>query len=355
MTRDEAVKLLRGGPKGIARWNHQKRRQPPARLDLRGVNLTDAWLEGVDMSAVERSDRTKADVPDLSGAILVRANLARANLFEAAMAGADLTGAHLNRANLEGADLSRAMLTGAVLIGSRFTRAELHGASFAGAWCGGTVFDCDLSRVVGLNDIVHLGPSPLDVLTILRFRDDLPEPFLRGCGISEREVDYFKTVPGQPIRFYTCFISYSTRDEAFAARLHNDFRAAGMRCWKWDHDARTDHTLWSEIDVIIRTYDKFLLIASQHSLKSPAVIREIERAILQEDDRQKRRQSGEKNVDPNVLLAVRLDNYIFKWDHELKPDVCRKVIADARNWDKDNAIYQQVLQKLLRDLKPRPV
>jgi hypothetical protein len=38
-----------------------------------------------------------------------------------------------------------------------------------------------------------------------------------------------------------------------------------------------------EIDTAIRHYDKLVVICSKHSLESPPVIREIERALQKED------------------------------------------------------------------------
>ena len=147
-------------------------------------------------------------------------------------------------------------------------------------------------------------------------------------------------------------MSHSTKDEEFATRLHNDFQEKGIRCWKWDHDARTGRSLWGEIDAAIRDYDKLVLIASESSLKSPAVNRDIERALVQEDKRLKRKRAGDSNVDCDVLFPVRLDDFIFKgWDHERKVDVTKKVIADARGWANDPAVYRGVLERLLRDLK----
>jgi hypothetical protein len=95
-----------------------------------------------------------------------------------------------------------------------------------------------------------------------------------------------------------------------------------------------------------------VLIASESSLKSPAVNRDIERALVQEDKRLKRKRAGDSNVDCDVLFPVRLDDFIFKgWDHERKVDVTKKVIADARGWANDPAVYRGVLERLLRDLK----
>ncbi len=80
---------------------------------------------------------------DLSGAVLVRAELSGANLAGANLAGADLKevsliGARLNGANLAGADLSGALLEGATLTeadltGAKLPRARIGGVDFTGA------------------------------------------------------------------------------------------------------------------------------------------------------------------------------------------------------------------------------
>jgi hypothetical protein len=170
--------------------------------------------------------------------------------------------------------------------------------------------------------------------------------------VPDSFIRYAASLAGVPLEFYSCFISYSTDDEEFATRLHNDCQAKGIRCWKWDHDARTGRSLLGEIDKAIRFHDKLVLIASESSLKSPAVNREVERALVQEDQRLKRKLAGESNVDCDVLFPVSLDDFIFNgWDHERKVDVTRKVIADARGWANDPAVYRRVLERLLRDLK----
>jgi len=41
---------------------------------------------------------------------------------------------------------------------------------------------------------------------------------------------------GEAIQFYSCFISYSTKDQVFAERLHADLQNKGVRCWFAPHD-----------------------------------------------------------------------------------------------------------------------
>lgn len=153
-------------------------------------------------------------------------------------------------------------------------------------------------------------------------------------------------------RTHSCFLSYSNADDVFATKLYEDLIRNGILCWKWNLDARTGNALWGEIDHAIRKTDKLLLIASKSSLTSPAVNREIERAIHQEDERAAGRLSGHFSGDTDVLFPVRLDDFIFDgWRHARKADVVRKVVADARGWDLDASVYAAVLERLVRDIR----
>jgi hypothetical protein len=70
---------------------------------------------------------------DLRGAVLIRANLNRANLADAYLRDADLTGAYFRKANLDGADLRDADLVGArylntaTIAGARLDKARWPG------------------------------------------------------------------------------------------------------------------------------------------------------------------------------------------------------------------------------------
>jgi hypothetical protein len=240
MNQEHAIKLLRGGPRGIREFNVRRDRGDPL-PDFDGVNLTCARLCGVNFSQAE-----------LDNAILAGSNLERALLI-----GADLRNANLEGANLAGSSLRFAKLHQTVLYDTNLRDANLRGAMIMTNLCyntnvtnaefGEPVIACNLAGMVGLESIRHTSPSMVDVNSILTLQDDLPEVFLRGCGLRDEELEYFRSVVGLPIRFYTCFICYCTEDEAFASRLHNDFQNAGIRCWKWDHDARTGEELFGEI------------------------------------------------------------------------------------------------------------
>ena len=45
--------------------------------------------------------------------------------------------------------------------------------------------DVDLSEVKGLESVGHQGPSTIGVDTLVRSEGEIPEAFLRGCGVPD--------------------------------------------------------------------------------------------------------------------------------------------------------------------------
>ena len=77
-------------------------------------------------------------------------------------------------------------------------------------------------------------------------RGSIPLAFLRGARVSEDFITHMlpiRTTPGA-IQFYSCFISYSTKDQEFADRLRADLQSKGVRCWFASHSIRGgEHTI----------------------------------------------------------------------------------------------------------------
>ncbi|WP_053748428.1 pentapeptide repeat-containing protein [Streptomyces sp. MMG1533] len=113
-----------------------------ARADLHEADLTGANLQGATLTeaVLLKADLTKANLHGarLTMALLGRAKLAKANLqgaelTDASLAGATLTWAYLAAATLTRADLSGATLTDAHLGNTTFTEAVLSGANLSRA------------------------------------------------------------------------------------------------------------------------------------------------------------------------------------------------------------------------------
>ena len=349
------VEIVRQGEEAINAWHH---RHVGNRLELWGANLFGANLSKTDLSYADLSEA------NLAGANLAGANLYRADLYEADLSHANLFGANLAGASLAQTRLVESHLAEAILYSALFARADLEGCDFKGANFGFTVLaGCDLSLVLGLGAVRHTVPSTIGLNTIVRSGGNIPEVFLRGAGVPDSIITYTRSLVAEPIQFYTCFISYSAADQVFADRLYADLQARGVRCWLYAKDAVMGRRVWEDIDRSIRVYDKLVVICSQSSLTSPAVLDEIERSLSKEDaiarKNAERMKAAEPGVeprlnDPDVLFPIRIDDYVFEgWKHHRRGDVISRTIGDFIDWDKDVDKYSASLARLLHALDPK--
>jgi uncharacterized protein YjbI with pentapeptide repeats len=345
MANDAHLKTLKEGQDA---WNVWRSENPAIRPDLRESNLTAEDLSVWDLSRVDLSgadlSRAILSTADLSTAILIGANLSetklsKANLSKANLSGANLSGANLLEANLSGADLSGADLSGADLSEANLSNANLSWTDLSGAilfeadLSGATFFlthlkridlnhsrmswtlicKVDLSEARGLETVGHSGPSTIGIDSIFLSKGKIPEIFLRGAGVPEEFITYMKSLVANPIEYYSCFISYSSKDEEFARRLHADLQAVHVRCWFAPEDLKIGERFRPRIDEAIRLHDKLLLVLSQNSVSSPWVETEVESAFERE------RKEGR-----TVLFPIRLDNGVMETDEAWAADIRRK-------------------------------
>lgn len=126
MTKSAALRLLRGGPEGVAEWN-RVRPMVEGLPDLSGVDLRGVDLRGADLQHM-RLDRCK-----MANAKLQDSNLSYASLEDAELWGARLQGAKLWNATLRGAILTDARLQGADFFNADARGVHAHTARFEGA------------------------------------------------------------------------------------------------------------------------------------------------------------------------------------------------------------------------------
>jgi TIR domain/Pentapeptide repeats (8 copies) len=360
--RDKNRRLVQPDLGGADLFRADLREANLRRVDLDGADLREAMLRKADLFEANlcRADLREADLEEvnLGGANLhevnlVWADLAGANLFEANLSGANLSGAVLGEVNLRRGNLSGAKLAGADLRQANLFEADLGGADFHNSRIGLTVLgDVDLSSAQGLDTVNHDGPSTIGIDTLYRSQGNIPEAFLRGAGVPDEIITYAKSLVGRPFEFYSCFISYSSRDQEFAERLHADLQDKGVRCWFAPKDTQGGRKLHEQIDQAIRVHERLLLILSVHSMQSEWVKTEIAKA--------RQREVREKW---QVLFPVRLVPFeaIREWkcfDADTGKDSAREIreyfIPDFSNWKNDDA-YQAAFRRLLRDLKPNTI
>jgi hypothetical protein len=340
MANPEHVEILK---QSVEAWNEWRRKNAELAPDLSEAILSHANLGGANLSHANliRADLRGSNlrVADLRRALLRMANLSEANLVDAELGSADLSGATLLGANLRGATLLAANLRGANLSGADLTESSI----------GNTNFDnVDLRHVNGLQSLGHLSPSTIGIATIYRSEGKIPQGFLRGAGVPENFITFMKSLTGSALEFYSCFISYSTKDQAFADRLYADLQSKGVRCWFAPHDIQGGRKIHDQIDEAIRVYDKLLLILSDASMNSNWVKTEIANARAREEQ-QKRQMLFPITVVP--FEAIR-DWKLFDADRGIDSasEIREYFIPDFSNW-KDDDQYQKAFDRLLRDLK----
>ncbi len=158
--------------------------------------------------------------------------------------------------------------------------------------------------------------------------------------MPETFISYARSLVGRAIEFYSCFISYSTADQAFAEKLHADLQRKGIRCWFAPEDLRIGTEFRQEIEQAIKAYDKLLLVLSQHSIRSRWVGSEVEAAFDLEARKGKR-----------VLFPMRLDDFVEESGVAWAAEIRRRVhMADFSDWTAPDA-YANALERLVRDLK----
>lgn len=354
MANQEHLAILK---KGVGEWNAWRKNNEYVQPDLSGANLKGVDLIRMNLSKV-----------DLSGAYLGGAYLGAVDLRGALLSGADLLGAHCPYANLYKADLNRAHLSGvyfrsanlceadltevslplANLEQANLSGAKLKNANFTECLIGSTIFsDVDLSEVKGLETCKHKSPSTIGIDTIYKSKGKIPEKFLRDAGVPEIFISYMDSLVNiSPIQFYSCFISYCKEDTKFAERLFKDLQAKGLRVWFFPAHAKIGKSVWSEIDQAIRVYDKLIVICSKNSLKSAAVIEEMERAL----DKEARHLKETRKIK-DILAPISLDDYLFdEWDHPIKPKVLRKVVGRFKGCKTNMDKYSEAFDKLMKAL-----
>lgn len=355
MANPEHLKIIRNRD-DLTVWNKHESKKPKVALDLSGADLRDVYLGELDLSGANFSKATLIDVSFLD-ANLTEANFRGANLqgvhfFSTNLTDAILRDAQLEFANIDsGSNLLCADLTKAKLYHTRFHQVFLGGADFTKSEMGSTaITDVDLSKVKGLDSVSHSAPSSIGVDTLYKSRGKISDKFLRDAGVPEGLISYLPSLieAVQPFQWYSCFISYSTKNQNFAERLHSRMRQAGLRVWFDREDMKGGDYLHTQIDRAIQLHDRLLLVLSEESIQSKWVEREIKRTRKIERAEKRRKLFPIRLVDMQTLREWEcLDS---DTGEDLAEEVRKYHIPDFSNW-KNHDAFETAFARLEKDLR----
>jgi Pentapeptide repeats (8 copies)/TIR domain len=277
-------------------WNEWRKDNEFVEIDLSEVDLRNANLRGVKLyrANLVRANLSGAKLiearlheTDLTGAELMEADLQKAILEDAIFNFAFLDDANLRQANLVAATFLEAYLTGTDLRGTDLRLCNLSGANLReanlnGATVGTTIFArLDLSETGGLEEVNHDSPAQISTDTLKLSEGKIPEVFLRGCGLSDWEIESAKLYnpdltndeiakiqyriyelrATQALQISPLVISYSHQDKSFVDKIDTALTKKGVRFWRDIHDA-TAGRLETQIDRAMRLNPTVCVIGS---------------------------------------------------------------------------------------------
>src|SRR4051794_31142662 len=188
--------------------------------------------------------KTTDDVPNLSGISLSNFsfryhNLRNVDLSYAVLHRVTFMDATCNEISFEGAQILFARflspmktcnLSNTVIVGSAFN-SVITGSDFTGAQLLGNSFShFSLRGARGLDALAECNGNSVGIDTFF-YSGGLPEVLLRGSGVPAEFIQYASSLVGKAIEYYSCFLSYSSKDDGFARRLYNDLQGKNIRTW----------------------------------------------------------------------------------------------------------------------------
>ncbi|HKY52722.1 MAG TPA: toll/interleukin-1 receptor domain-containing protein [Anaerolineales bacterium] len=372
MANEEQLRILK---RGVPAWNQWRKENNTIKVDLSGAVLSNLDLSGIDLrdARLTRVDfrdsnlqKARLSLANLSRAGLIGASLNQANLKETRLShaiimnsdvrDADLSSAYLHKTILAKSDLSGAYLYKAHLSEVYLTEAKFTNTVFADTTLGAR----DLSLAIELERSNHHGPSTIGLDTIHKSKGRIPERFLRGCGLSDADIQFAKLSDPdfsneeinkilykvyelratQAVQISPLFISYSHGDGLFVDKLESYLNNKGIRFWRDVHDM-TSGRIETQIDRAIRQNPTVLLILSEHSMKSDWVEHEVRTA-----------RELEKEMGRDTLCPVALDDSWKNshWPKRVMEQIMEYNILDFSTW-KDDSKFGSTFNKLIDGLE----
>ena len=211
-----------------------------------------------------------------------------------------------------------------------------------------------------MSEVNHFYSSTIGLNTIAEFKGKIPEIFLRGCGLSDWEIELTKLYKAglnkdevnsifysaynirtnRAVQTSQLFISYSHYDSEFVDKIGKQLGKNGIRYWLDIHEMKAGR-IETQIDRAIRQNPTVLLVLSEHSLSSDWVEHEVRMG-----------RELEKELSHDVLCPVALDAAwkSSSWPKRVMEQIMEYNILDFSDW-KDDSKFDSIFRKLVDGLE----
>jgi uncharacterized protein YjbI with pentapeptide repeats len=148
-------------------------------------------LEGVDLSSADLQETT------FHGGLFGKAIFRGAIMEQTSFSMVSLPQANFDKTIIDNSKFLHCDLSGATWNNAEITNSEFHGSSFRDTDFDSMVLwsvsfnSIDLSLAKGLENVKFIGPSSLGVDTLYKSGGNIPESFLRGCGVPDDFITFY--------------------------------------------------------------------------------------------------------------------------------------------------------------------
>ncbi|HWR15642.1 MAG TPA: restriction endonuclease [Terriglobales bacterium] len=151
--------------------------------------------------------------------------------------------------------------------------------------------------------------------------------------------------------FSSCFISHSSKDQAFAQKLAARLRTEGVPVWFAPDDIMPGEKIYDQVKHAISSFDRLLVVLSEHSMKSNWVQTELANALAREH------REGGRVLFPVSVVPI---DVIREWecfDADSGIDIAKDLrsyhIPDFSNWS-DPAEFDREVTRVISALRGGP-
>ena len=201
------------------------------------------------------------------------------------------------------------------------------------------IANCDLTRVIGLDNVRHAGPSMISLDTLARSKGQVSARFLEGAGVPPLLVAAQDAFRESGMTSTRVLLLGSENDAEFAAKVKAGLSEAQVPSWiiAADDEASLQSGATNLDNAVY--YDRLVLLCTARSLENPITSRYFASLL-----------NGQGPSTGASLVAVAADEIFYQREDRLCSGLRDGVVVDFRGCE-DEARFQESLAALVQEFE----